>query len=99
LVADPKCAEFRRFGDDGKGAWVNVVGWAESADKFHQKLIYFSGTLDCLVTEFQKVQLLENRLEEDEIPDELFTMKSTAIRQPGDMIFGSFHIWTQSDIN
>ena len=28
LVADPGCKEFRRFGDDGKGAYVNIVAWA-----------------------------------------------------------------------
>src|SRR5580698_7970408 len=30
LVADPACQNFKRFGG-GKGAYVNVVAWAESA--------------------------------------------------------------------
>jgi hypothetical protein len=30
LVADPNCKNFKRFGDDGKGAYVNIVAWATS---------------------------------------------------------------------
>ena len=71
LVADPKCEEFRPFGDDGKGAYVNVVASVNS----------------------------DKRMEEPDCPEELITMRSTAKRQPADLLFGTFHIWTESDIN
>jgi hypothetical protein len=38
LVADPKCEEFRRFGDDGKGAYVNIVAWADSEKSFVERV-------------------------------------------------------------
>jgi hypothetical protein len=28
LAADPNCKDFRRFGDQGRGAYVNIVTWA-----------------------------------------------------------------------
>ena len=37
LVADPACKHFKRFGN-GKGAHVNVVAWAESAEHFEQRV-------------------------------------------------------------
>ena len=38
LVADPNCKEFRRFGDKGNGAYVNVVAYVASADSFTERL-------------------------------------------------------------
>ena len=35
FVANPRCKSFKRFGD-GKGAYVNVVAWAESAKHFER---------------------------------------------------------------
>ena len=37
LVPDPACKNFKRFGD-GKGAYVNVVAWAESAKHFERRV-------------------------------------------------------------
>jgi hypothetical protein len=36
-VPDPACKNFRRFGD-GKGAYVNAVAWAESAQHFERRV-------------------------------------------------------------
>jgi hypothetical protein len=38
LVADPNCKDFRRFGDDGKGAYVNIVAWASSGKEFRSRV-------------------------------------------------------------
>lgn len=100
LVADPSCKEFRRFGDDGKGAYVNVVAWADSAQHFAERVRQISASqLDCILQELNGVQFLEERLAEPDYPEELLTMRATAHRQPEDIIFGTFHIWIQSDIN
>ena len=56
-------------------------------------------TLDCILLELEHVQLLDKRMEEPDYPEELITMLSTAQRQPADLVFGIFHIWTESDIN
>ena len=99
LIADPKCKGFRRFGDDGKGAYVNVVASVNSADEFTERVERIVPTLDCVLLELDHVQLLDKRLEEPDYPEELITMRSTAKSQPADLVFGTFHIWTESDIN
>jgi hypothetical protein len=99
LIADPNCKEFRRFGDDGKGAYVNIVAWADSEEEFGRRVKQAAKDLDCIVLELEHVQLLEERIEDPESPEELITMRTTAQRQPTDIIFGTFHVWVQSDEN
>jgi hypothetical protein len=90
LVPDPACKDFRRFGD-GKGAYVNVVAWAESAELFEQRVTAIAQEqLDCIVREMEKVELLESTLQREGCPDEFFTMRTTAERQPDDVVFGVF---------
>ena len=99
LVADPKCKGFRRFGDDGKGAYVNVVALVDSEAEFKERVERIVPTLDCILLELDHVKLIDERMEEPDSPEELITMRSTAKRQPADLIFGTFHIWTESDVN
>jgi hypothetical protein len=99
LVADPKCQGFRRFGDDGKGAYVNVVAWVDSEAEFIERVERIVPTLDCILLELYGVQPMDERIENPDSPEELITMRSTAQRQPTDLVFGTFNIWTESDIN
>ena len=99
LVADPACEDFKRFGG-GKGAYVSVVAWAESAKHFQQRVTEIAKEqLDCIVREIEQVELLEAALQREGCPDEFFTMQSTAERQPNDVLFGTLHIWNQDDVN
>jgi hypothetical protein len=99
LVPDPAFKDFKRFGD-GNGAYVNVVAWAESAKHFERRVTDIAKEqLDCIVREMEKVELLQFALEREECPEEFFTMKSTAERQPKDVLFGTFHVWAQDDVN
>lgn len=99
LVANPRCKNFKRFGD-GKGAYVNVVAWAESAKHFERRVIAIADQqLDCIVLELEQVELLEAALDCEGCPDEFFTMQGTAERQPEDVLFGTFHVWTQDDVH
>jgi hypothetical protein len=98
LVADPQCKGFRRFGD-GKGAYVNVVAYAASEIDFTERVKRIVPTLDCILLELDRVQPLERRMEEPDCPEELITMRSTAKRRPSDLVFGTFHTWTKSDIS
>jgi len=99
LVADPTCKDFKRFGD-GKGAYVNVVAWAESAKHFQQRVTAMAQEqLDCIVREMEQVELLEATLDREGCPDEFFTMRATAERQPNDVIFGTFYTWAQDDVH
>jgi hypothetical protein len=99
VVADPTCKHFKRFGN-GKGAYVNVVAWAESAKHFEERVTEIAKEqLDCIVRELEQVELLEVALLRKGCPDEFFTMRATAQRQPDDVVFGTFHVWAQDDVN
>jgi hypothetical protein len=99
LVADPQCEGFRRFGDHGKGAYVNVVASVNSEAEFTERVERIVPTLDCILLELDRVQPIDERIDEPDCPEELITMRSTAQRQPADLVFGAFNIWTESDIN
>ncbi len=99
LVADPKSEGFRQFGDDGKGAFVNVVASVNSEAAFTERVERIVPKLDCVLLELDHVQPIDERMEEPDSPEELITMRSTAQRQPADLVFGTFHIWTDNDIN
>src|ERR1700730_6751482 len=82
LVADPACQNFKRFGD-GKGAYVNVVAWAESSKHFEDRVaVIAKRDLDCIALEIEQVELLETVLQQEDCPDEFFTMRATADRRP-----------------
>lgn len=99
LKADPNCADFQRFGEDGQGAYVNVVAWAESEVGFSERIEQTASELDCLLEELDGIQLLDGRIEDPESPEELITMRETAWRQQRDVIFGTFHTWTRGDVH
>ena|SRR6185437_9481250 len=99
LVADPKCKEFRRFGDDGRGAYVNIVTWASSSADFADRIEEAAKDLDCILVELEDAQLLDRRMEAPDYPEELIDMRATAQRQPDDIVFGTFHIWTENEAN
>lgn len=99
LVADPNCKEFRRFGDGGKGAYVNLAASVNSEAEFTERVERIVPTLDCILLELDGVRPINERIEEPDSPEELIDMRSTAQQQPADLVFGTFHIWLQSDIN
>ena len=99
LKADPNCKNFRRFGR-GKGAYVNVVAWAESPQIFEQRVrSTVQMGLDCILLELEEIELLEDRMSADDFPEEFINMRATAHRQPTDVVFGTFHMWLQDDAN
>lgn len=99
LVADPKCKRFRRFGDDGKGAYVNVAAWVSSEAEFAERVQRIVPTLDCILLELQGVKPIDERMKEPDYPEELINMRSTAQKQPADLVFGTFYTWNESHIN
>lgn len=99
LVANPKCKGFRRFGDNGKGAYVNVVASVDSETEFTERVERIVPTLDCILLKLENVKPIDERMKEPDYPEELITMRSTAQTKPADLVFGTFHIWTESDIN
>jgi hypothetical protein len=96
LKANPKVKNFRRFGR-GKGAYVNLVAWAESKAAFEEKVKRHTEGMDCILVELENVQLLETIMSIPDYPEQLIPMRQTANRQRDDTIFGTFHIWRQED--
>ena len=78
---------------------MNVVASVDSESEFTERVKRIVPTLDCIVLELDGVQPLERRMEQPDFPEELITMRSTAQRQPADLVFGTFHIWTEIDTN
>ncbi len=91
LKANPAVKNFRRFGK-GKGAYVNIVAWADCQAAFEEKVKRHVEGLDCILVELDDVQLLESRMEIPDSPEELIDMWQTSLRQPSDTVFGTFHI-------
>jgi hypothetical protein len=75
------------------------MAWADSAKQFQQRVKESAKRLDCMIREMEKIEFLEAALKREECPDECFTMRATAEKQPNDVVFGTFHIWAQDDVN
>lgn len=76
LVADPNCKDFKRFGEQGKGAYVNMAASVNSEAEFIERVERIVPILDCILLELEQVQLLDKRMERPDYPDELITMRS-----------------------
>ncbi len=98
LKPKPDVKDFRRFGR-GKGAYVHVVAWAESAQSFEEQDRKQTESSDCILVELEDVELLETKMRAPDYPEEFIDMRETAMRQPEDTVFGRFHTWSQEDAN
>jgi hypothetical protein len=98
LKAKPGVKGFRRFGK-GRGAYVHIAAWADSKQEFEEQVKVQVDGLDCVLLELEEIQSLDHKINGPNCLDELITMRETAIRQPLDTVFGTFHIWDQSDAN
>jgi hypothetical protein len=78
---------------------VNVVASVNSEAEFIERVERIVPTLDCILLELDHVEPIDERIDDPESPEELITMRSAAQRQPADLVFGTFHIWTDGDIN
>lgn len=71
----------------------------ESEDHFERRVTEIAKKqLDCIVRGIEKVELMETVLQSEQCPEEFFTMRMTAERQPKDVIRG-FYVWAQDDRN
>jgi hypothetical protein len=78
---------------------VNVVGCVESQRAFEERVMRHVEGLDCILVELENVQLLEARMSDEELPEDLITMREAAVRQTADTVFGTFHIYHQEGSN
>jgi hypothetical protein len=61
LIADPNCKDFRRFGDEGPGAYVNIVTWASSLAEFGERIEQAVKDLDCILVELEVTRSAHGR--------------------------------------
>ena len=78
---------------------MNIVAWAESGEHFAERIRLSAQDLDCILVELEGVQLLDDRMQDENFPEELIDMRSTAYRQQNDIVYGHFHTWLQEDAN
>lgn len=76
-----------------------MVAFARSKEEFGQRVEKAATELDCVLLELEHIELLDDRVENPQSPEELIDMRNTAHRQPSDIIFGMFYTWVQSDEN
>jgi hypothetical protein len=81
LVPDPS-KELKRFGEDGLGAYLNIIAWACSEEEFRERVKWLATELDCTLMDLENIEPLGEDVENPEDPDEL--------------TIGQFHIWTRS---
>jgi len=93
VVALPGC---KRLGS-GKGAFVKVALWADSDSDFYSRTTKAISELDLQLLELEDREPLSKRLARTQAGDETLQMAETARMNPGDVVFGTFHIWEKTD--
>jgi hypothetical protein len=93
VVALPEC---KRLGS-GNGAFVKIALWADSDSNFYSKAERAISELDLQLLELEDREPLAERLSRIQAGDETEQMAETARMNPGDIVFGTFHIWQKTD--
>jgi hypothetical protein len=93
VVALPGC---KRLGT-GQGAFVKIALWASSDSDFCTKVEKAISDLDLRLLELEDREPFSKRLSRIEAGAETLQIAETAKKNPGDAVFGTFHIWEQTD--
>ena len=93
VVALPGC---KRLGS-GKGAFVKVALWADSDADFCSRIRTAISELDLELVELDDREPLARRISRNQAGDESVQMAETARINPNDVVFGTFHIWENTD--
>ena len=78
---------------------MHVLAWADSREAYGRRVQTTAEELDCILVELDDVELLETKMESVDFPEEFFEMRKTAVRQPKDVVFGTFHVWHADEAN
>ena len=93
VIALPGCLRLA----GGKGAFVKVALWPNSESDFCAKVHKAISELDLQMLELDDREPLAIRLSRIEAGDETLQMAETAKLNPRSVIFGTFHIWENTD--
>jgi hypothetical protein len=93
VIALPGC---KRLGT-GKGAFVKVALWANSDSDFYSRVAKAISELDLELLELEDREPLTKKMAHNQAGDETLQMAETARMNPTDVVFGTFHIWENTD--
>jgi len=82
---------------EAKGAFVNVVGWADSSDAFYSKIERIVATLHMKLLSLEDAEPFSQRSSRWEVDDSILQMIDTATENQEDLVFGTFHFWHNAD--
>jgi hypothetical protein len=81
-----------------KGAYVNVMAWAEDAAQFRGMLERNLGQLKLALADMRDPEPWEVRSTSSaELPEELFEMAQSIANDPAKVSFGVFHAWLNDE--
>jgi hypothetical protein len=84
--------------EGAKGAFVNIVTWAEDADEFKRNAELVLGELRLFVVDVERPEPVEvRRRREGDFEDVIEDMIDRAEDNPNAIIFGTFHLWEKDD--
>jgi hypothetical protein len=80
-----------------KGAYVNVMAWAESDVQFRTVLERNMGQLKLALADVRDAEPWEVRSSSPELPQEMFDMAQAIAEDPSKVSFGVFHAWLKDE--
>jgi hypothetical protein len=83
--------------DETKGAFVNVLTVALSAQEFELKVQHWANELRLFVDEIEDAEPFEERIAKHEVTDELKELSDEAENRPNEVLFGAFHRYLHDD--
>ena len=78
---------------DAKGAFVNVVTWADDADEFKGNAELVLGKLGLFVVEIDNSEPVSARRKTAEFEEDIEDLIARAQNNPNAIIYGTFHTW------
>jgi hypothetical protein len=82
---------------DARGAFVNVVTWANSEAGFHSKVSKMAAELQLQLVDLEDCEPFSKRRAEWEVDETILDMVDRVNEEPEVVAFGTFHMWHESD--
>ncbi|MGZ4888937.1 MAG: hypothetical protein ACXWBH_07135 [Candidatus Angelobacter sp.] len=84
--------------DDAKGAFINVVMWANSIDDYTRKSESAAAEMKLFVVDVTMPEpVIARRKREGDFEEQIEDMVSRSSDNPGEIVFGTFHLYEKDD--
>ena len=78
---------------DAKGAFVNIVTWAQSVEEYRRNVDLVLGELRLFIVEVENPEPVSVRSEKAVFEEDIQDMIARAQDNPNAIIYGTFHTW------